>query len=157
MLKTTIKLIAALGITVNMISPITVNAQIPNKTIILPIQSRPITGVGWQLKTTSTSAEIGLAKHLTSVGAKMYGAWWCPHCHSQKQLFGKQAFSKIKYIECDNRGKKPQQKLCIDANIKGFPTWEINGELYPGVRELEELAELSKYQGNSKFKYQLGR
>ena len=27
------------------------------------------------------------AQCLTDDGVKMYGAWWCPHCQSQKKLF----------------------------------------------------------------------
>ena len=30
-----------------------------------------------------------LAEHLTNSGAKMYGAFWCPHCQQQKAIFGR--------------------------------------------------------------------
>ena len=29
----------------------------------------------------------GFAQCLTAKGAQMYGAWWCPHCADQKELF----------------------------------------------------------------------
>ena len=35
---------------------------------------------GLPITTTSGTAEIALAKHLKQVEAKMYGAFWCPHC-----------------------------------------------------------------------------
>ncbi|HEY9888334.1 MAG TPA: hypothetical protein V6D02_08030, partial [Candidatus Obscuribacterales bacterium] len=34
------------------------------------------------------SYEGQLAQHLTAQGATMYGAFWCPHCADQKELFG---------------------------------------------------------------------
>ncbi|MFM7713642.1 MAG: hypothetical protein ACKO7A_13315, partial [Microcystis sp.] len=46
---------------------------------------------GWEVTTVSGEAEIALAKHLKAIGAKEYGAFWCPHCYDQKQLFGKEA------------------------------------------------------------------
>ena len=110
---------------------------------------------GWDLTTTSGTAEIELAKHLTAIGAKKYGAFWCPHCYEQKQLFGPKAFEEVDYIECDPQGENPQRETCMAAGIQSFPTWEIDGELYPGTKTLSELAELSNYQGNKDFKYKL--
>ena len=108
--------------------------------------------VGLAITTTSGPAEITLARHLTQIGAKEYGAYWCPHCYDQKQLFGKQAFAMINYIECAPDGKNSQTQLCKKAGIQGFPTWEIKGEFYPGLQPLEKLAELSNYQGQQNFK-----
>jgi uncharacterized membrane protein len=109
--------------------------------------------VGLAITTTSGPAEISLARHLTAIGAKEYGAYWCPHCYDQKQLFGKQAFAILNYIECAPDGKNSQTQLCEKAGIKGFPTWEINGEFYPGLQPLKKLAELSNYQGEQNFKF----
>ena len=98
--------------------------------------------------TRSNDNAIALAKHLRKIGAKVYTAFWCPHCHNQKERFGKEAIGQIEVIECDRRGVKPQTQLCIDKKIRGFPTWEINGELYAGDRSLENIARLSKYRSN---------
>ncbi|MBW4574580.1 MAG: hypothetical protein KME08_04785 [Aphanothece sp. CMT-3BRIN-NPC111] len=120
---------------------------------IEPVGS-PAPGAGWQITLPSGPAEIALAGHLKQAGATMYGAWWCPHCHEQKQLFGKQAFSEINYIECAPDGKNAQSDVCAKADIKGFPTWEINGKkVESGVKTLEELADLSGYKGPRNFKY----
>lgn len=117
-----------------------------------PSQSAATTGSElYPITTTSGPAETALAQHLSSIGAKMYGAFWCPHCHDQKQLFGKQAFSSITYIECDPQGANAQPELCQQADIQSYPTWEINDQLYPGTRSLQELAQLSNYQGPSDF------
>lgn len=107
---------------------------------------------GPAVTTTSGPAEIALARHLTEIGAKEYGAFWCPHCYDQKQLFGKEAFAIIDYVECDPKGKNPRPQLCQQAGIEGFPTWEINKTLYPGVQPLDELAKASGYQGPQNFK-----
>jgi protein-disulfide isomerase len=98
--------------------------------------------------TTSSSANaIAFAKHLRKTGVKLYTAFWCPHCYNQKERFGQDAVKQLEVIECDSRGVNPQRQLCIDKKIRGYPTWEIGGKLYPGDRSLENLAELSKYRG----------
>lgn len=111
--------------------------------------------------TTSSAAEIGLAKHLKQVGAKMYGAYWCPHCHDQKQLFGKEAAQIFTYVECATDGQNSQTALCQDIASKaqaktgqpfGFPTWEINGQFYSGTQSLTDLAKNSGYKGPQNFK-----
>ena len=79
----------------------------------------------------------------------MYGAYWCAHCYDQKQRFGKNAFGKIQYVECDRYGADSQFKLCRQKRIPGYPTWEIDGELYPGEIELQELERLADQAGKS--------
>ena len=71
------------------------------------------------------------AKCLAEKGATMYGAEWCGHCQDQKNMFG-DSFKYINYVECPN---KPD--ICLNAGIKGYPTWIINGVLYPGVQVLK--------------------
>lgn len=41
-----------------------------------------------------------------------------------------------------NRGVNNQVDLCKAANVPGFPTWDIDGKLYPGEQTLEELEEI---------------
>ncbi len=103
--------------------------------------------------TTSGPAELALARHLREIGAKEYGAYWCPHCHDQKMLFGKEAGAIIDYVECDPRGQNSRAQLCqaAAANVKGFPTWEIKGQFYSGTQSLEKLADLSGYTGPRNF------
>ncbi|RCJ25005.1 hypothetical protein A6S26_17570 [Nostoc sp. ATCC 43529] len=112
---------------------------------------------GWQITTTSGEAEIALARHLAKIGAKEYVAYWCPHCHEQKLIFGKEAYQEIDNnnikVECAPEGLKAQPELCKAAKIGGFPTWIINGKSYSGVQNLEELAKASGYTGPRNFKY----
>ncbi|AFY30053.1 vitamin K epoxide reductase family protein [Cyanobium gracile] len=108
------------------------------------------TGPGMPIPVTSAStpATIALADHLTATGAVMYSAYWCPHCHDQKQLFGKEASAKLKIIECAPDGQNNQAALCASKNIQGFPTWEIKGQLDSGQKTLAQLAALSGYKGS---------
>ena len=103
--------------------------------------------------TTSGPAQLALVRHLREIGAKEYGAYWCPHCHDQKMLFGKEAAAMIDYVECDPRGQNSRAEICqaAGANIKGFPTWEIKGQFYSGTQSLEKLADLSGYTGPRNF------
>ena len=122
------------------------------QTATLEPTGQPTPGIGWQITTTSGESEIALARHLKEIGAKEYIAWWCPHCHEQKQLFGKEAYSYINHIECDPQGKDGQPDLCKAAKIQSFPTWEINGKQYSGVQSLKDLAQISGYKGSTNFK-----
>lgn len=148
-----ITLVGTLGVYANVNNNSVVSAQ-ETKTIPV-VDSRPQPPKGWEITTESGSAEIALAEHLNQIGAKKYGAFWCPHCYEQKQLFGKTAFDKVDYIECAPEGLNPQPQACQEAGIRSFPSWEINGKIYPGTQPLERLAELSNYQGSRDFKYQL--
>ena len=112
----------------------------------------PELGTGPAVTTPSGEAEIALAKHLKKVDAKMYGAYWCPHCHDQKQLFGKEAYGDMPYVECAEDGKNSQTAACqAIPEIKGFPTWEVNGQFLEGTQSLQALAEASGYKGPMDF------
>lgn len=106
---------------------------------------------GPPITTESTAAEISLAEHLSSIDAKVFVSYTCPHCYEQKQLFGQEASSILNTIECHPDGENAQPQLCEAAGIRGVPSWEIKGELYPGVQPLERLAELSGYTGSQEF------
>lgn len=80
------------------------------------------------------------AQCVTASGAKMYGAYWCPHCINQKEEFGK-SVGFIDYIECDPRGDGANPSACTAAGIDGYPTWVFgDGTKRPGEVPLPELA-----------------
>jgi hypothetical protein len=110
--------------------------------------------LGATIDTVSGAAEIALAEKLTANGAKFYGAYWCSHCQKQKSLFGATAAAKLPYVECAADGQNSQRQLCKTKDIKMFPTWIINGKLYPGTKDLKEIATLIGYEGPTNFKYQ---
>ncbi len=102
--------------------------------------------------TTSSSPEkIKFAKFLRENNIVMYSAYWCPHCHDQKQLFGKEAVKELKVVECAKDGKDNEYELCQKKEISGFPSWEINGEIISGTRELNELAIKTGYKEDPNF------
>jgi hypothetical protein len=74
---------------------------------------------------SSTSEQRALSAHLKSRGAIFYGAWWCPACFKQKNLFGKEAGDTLPYVECDK----------TDSRLEG-------------VQTLEELEVWSDYPGS---------
>ena len=82
------------------------------------------------------------ARCLSTKGVKMYGAYWCPHCAEQKEMFDK-AFRYAPYVECGVNGSTSKmQPACSDAGIKHFPTWQFPpvGERVEGVIPLEDLS-----------------
>lgn len=77
------------------------------------------------------------AQCLTDKGAVMYGTEWCHYCQNQKEMFGEH-FENITYVDCGSN-----KAACTDAGVRGYPTWVIDGISYPGMQQLETLAELS--------------
>ena len=57
---------------------------------------------------------------------------------------GFEAMQKIPYIECSKEGLNSQNGLCKERDVPGYPTWEINGQLFPGEQELDELEDIVK-------------
>jgi len=111
----------------------------------------PTENVSPIITTSSSPQKVKFAKFLRENNIVMYSAYWCPHCHDQKQLFGKEAVKELTVVECAKDGKDNQYKLCQTKGISGFPSWEINGEILSGTRELNDLAVETGYQGDSKF------
>ena len=79
------------------------------------------------------------AKCIASRQAKMYGAYWCPHCADQKEMFGS-SFQYVPYVECGVPGSRDEGPVCKDAGIKHFPTWQFaDGERQEGTLPLQSL------------------
>jgi len=92
----------------------------------------------------SNANQLALSEHLRRVGAVFYGAWWCPACFKQKNLFGQEAGNRLPYVECDK--SEAGRERCRAADIKAYPTWELNGRRVEGVQTLEELKAWSGYK-----------
>ena len=83
----------------------------------------------------------GFAQCLSAKGAKMYGAWWCPHCADQKEMFG-YAFHYVNYIECSPPGQRTETEVCTQAAVKNFPTWQFgDGSRTEGAQPLALLSQ----------------
>jgi len=79
------------------------------------------------------------AQCLAEKPAKMYGAYWCPHCADQKAMF-ESSFHYVPYVECGVPGSRDEAQVCKDAGIKHFPTWEFSGgERLEGTQSLQFL------------------
>lgn len=94
---------------------------------------------------SSSPEQRAVSAHLRQRGALFYGAWWCPACTTQKQLFGPQASETLPYVECDK--SEAGRQRCIAAKIRAFPTWELEGKRLEGVQSVEELKRWSGYTG----------
>lgn len=94
------------------------------------------------IQSKSTEKALSLAKQLNSLNARMYGAYFCPHCQDQKEEFGKEAFQKVQYVECTPDGQDAQLALCQRKGITSVPTWEVNGKLFVGQRSMKQMQKL---------------
>jgi hypothetical protein len=93
------------------------------------------------LRHKQNSRMDAFAQCLGAKGAKMYGAYWCPHCADQKELFGS-SFQYAPYVECGIKGSKAEAQVCSDAAIKHFPTWSFaDGARVEGLHSLEFLGQ----------------
>lgn len=80
------------------------------------------------------------AQCITESGAKEFGAFWCPNCKAQQELFGR-SFKYIDYVEC-SLPNQAQNELCKSEGITGYPTWEFgDGSRQEGYITLQQLAE----------------
>lgn len=82
---------------------------------------------------------VAFAKAIKDSGAIMYGAYWCPHCLAQKNLFADGA-KFLPYVEVTNANRQPNQ-VAIDQNITSYPTWVfLDGSRLVGEQTLATLS-----------------
>ena len=80
------------------------------------------------------------AECLEEEGAVFYGAFWCPHCNTQKEMF--ENSKEIPYVECSTSNRQGQTAICVRENIQSYPTWKFaDGSVQTGAVPLERLAE----------------
>ncbi|MEM6452560.1 MAG: hypothetical protein AAF703_19870 [Cyanobacteria bacterium P01_D01_bin.105] len=116
-----------------------------SRTIILAVSTLAISLLMGGCNTLPGSYNARLADHLTNTGAKMYGAYWCPHCATQKDYFNG-VVDRLPYVECDPAGFGAQPELCEQMQIYAYPTWIIEGEYYEGSMRPGKLAVLSGFE-----------
>ncbi len=95
----------------------------------------------------SSPEQRALAAQLSRQGAEFYGAWWCPACFQQKNLFGKEGSRLLPYVECDKT--EADRERCTAAKIQAYPTWVLKGQRLVGVRRLDELKRWADEVGGS--------
>jgi hypothetical protein len=78
---------------------------------------------------------------LKDKGVQFYGAFWCPHCREQKNLFGKYE-SLLPYTECSTPDGQDMTENCKAKGVKGYPTWIYpDGTTEQGFQSLQHLSE----------------
>ena len=111
------------------------------KVAIVAVVVAIIAGLLWFVRHKQNRHMDAFARCLGDRGAKMYGAYWCPHCSDQKEMFGS-SFEYAPYIECGIKGSRSLNPVCTQANIKHFPTWEFaDGTRVEGAHALEFLGQ----------------
>ena len=115
-----------------------------NKKLFTSIIILSLAGLGIFLLVSPrySSGELdGFAQCLNEKGAIFYGAFWCPHCQSQKRLFGSSE-RLLNYVECSTPDGRGQLPVCQEKKVTGYPTWEFADESrLSGEIKLETLAE----------------
>jgi thiol-disulfide isomerase/thioredoxin len=104
-----------------------------------------VVGLGylWFVQVNKPGRLDDFAKCIKESGAKFYGAFWCPHCQDQKELFGSSK-KHLPYVECSTPDSNSQLQVCKDAKVAAYPTWEFaDGSRLEGEISLEKLAEKS--------------
>lgn len=82
-----------------------------------------------------------LAKCIANTSTTFYGAFWCPHCHNQKNEFGSAA-QYLPYVECSLPDEQHQTQVCIDKGIQTYPTWYFpDGSSSTGEQSLDTLVQ----------------
>lgn len=94
------------------------------------------------IRSRSSEEALELARRMRAKGGRMFGAFWCSHCINQKETLGREAMQIVPYIECDAEGSKSQRELCVDTGVRGYPTWQLDGQLFPGEKDLGGLRAL---------------
>ena len=122
----------------------------------LAVQARPPPAVFQKspppVKAVSIPEQIALAQHLKAIGAQFYGAYWCPYCSVQREMFGAAGAHELPYVECAEDGLGNSAGLCrSNKDLTGYPTWQINGKYYGGLKSLAALQLLSGFDASVKF------
>ena len=110
------------------------------RTIIIAVIIAAALGVAVYLGVHKRNSRYdAFARCTAERGARMYGAFWCPHCEEQKELFGS-SFQDVNYIECGVKGNtRAQSQVCKDAGIKNYPTWEFADQSRIAAKESFEF------------------
>ena len=86
-----------------------------------------------------------LAQCIVDSGAKLYSAWWCPHCSDQKDAFGNSFKILDKegvHVECSPGGIRYFSEFCKSQGVSGTPTWAFpDGTKQSGKLPLEVIAQ----------------
>ncbi|HYC55366.1 MAG TPA: hypothetical protein VEC60_09680 [Reyranella sp.] len=94
-----------------------------------------------QPRAASAASLQDFGRCLARQGATFYGASWCPHCQSQREMLG-DAMSSVRYVECSvDGGRGGTAPACSSAGVDSYPTWVFgDGTRASGAQSLGRLA-----------------
>ncbi len=95
---------------------------------------------GWFSRTTGyvlgEDEKLALVQCLNNKGSVLFISSTCPDCQTQISLFGNDAARSLNVYTCQSVDD------CPDVNA--LPTWQIDGQYYPGLKSLEDLIEATR-------------
>ncbi len=94
--------------------------------------------------TEETEAEdlAGFAECLAEKGAVLYV--YDKNNVDQIEMFEGFFDRYLQFVDCKvEENPQIQKEVCDDANVKGYPTWIINNEIYKGEQTLDDLSRIS--------------
>ena len=103
---------------------------------VVPVGSNPVPPPTQEPRSRE-SEEVAIAKCLSSKGAVLYGASWCPYTREQIASF-KNGFQHLNYVECTEKSA-----LCRQNGISAYPTWIIRGTRVLGYRPPAEIGSIA--------------
>merc|ERR1711935_46758 len=87
---------------------------------------------------TTESERQELRQKLVETGATLYGVSSCAYTQRQLADLGttKHFTQGLDYVDCE-----VEAAFCRQMDVTLYPTWQINGQLYPEYYSLEKLSE----------------
>ena len=81
-------------------------------------------------------AASSVLQELVETGATLYGVSWCGSTQKQMADLGitMNYTQGLDYVDCE-----ADAAFCRLMNVTSYPTWQINGQLYPEYYSLEKL------------------
>ena len=91
----------------------------------------------------SSHQALELTQHLKAMGAKFYGAWTCPACFKQKNLFMASSLLASVLVAAGGASRSLQRRKDPGLSHLGSPRWAPkSGSSVPGSPEPLEWSEL---------------
>ena len=114
------------------------------------VLSPPVFAQAWsgnikQPQQASTAEALNPSEHLSTISAQFFGAWTCPACVRQMELFGNQAAVLVPYVDCKMPEQRPNDvAACREAEVRAYPTWLLpDGQRKEGVQSIDALSHWS--------------
>ena len=96
-----------------------------------------VIGIAWFVINRNTAEIPKDLAQCIGQNSEYYGQYGCPHCATQKEMFGPN-FKYLNSVDCFYA-----REYCDEKNITATPTWIIQGQKYTGVQSKEKLMQLT--------------